>query len=262
MHRTGLPTSHPRYRRVATDATPPEPLPYAPHAAPVTPASERRQAPTPCVPSGASILDVLESCGLPTRAFDPGTISHSERVASYAAEIAAAIGLSRIEIRPVRLGAYLHDVGKLKVSPRILRKPGRLTDAEFAIMKMHPVWGLDVLEGVHLPAAVRSAIRWHHEKHDGTGYPDGLCGEQIPLHASIIAIADVYDALTSSRSYRPPMSSSGAMALMRVRQGSWRPEVYAAFCRAAASPARGAALLLAAAAGSRRREAAIGFAVA
>ena len=209
-----------------------------------------------------SILAVLQSVGLPVRAFDAGTIAHSERVATYAAEIAAALGLGRIETRTLRLGAYLHDVGKLMVSPRILRKPGRLTDAEFAIMKMHPVWGLEVLEGVQLTYDVRSTIHWHHEKYDGTGYPDGLRGDQIPLHASIVAVVDVYDALTSSRSYRPPMSSAGAMALMRVRRGWWRPEVYAAFGRAVSSTATGAALLVAAAAATRRREAAIGSAVA
>jgi len=254
MRGTRLPTAHMRVRSVPPDATPHALLPDERRAGSDGPAAAGHRTPAP---AGASILEVLESVGLPTRAFDPGTIAHSERVATYATEIAAALGLSRAEIHRVRFGAYLHDVGKIKVSPGILRKPGRLTDAEFAVMKMHPVWGLEVLEGAQLRVDVRPTIRWHHEKCDGTGYPDGLRGDQIPLHATIVAVADVYDALTSSRSYRPPMSSSGAMALMRVRQAWWRPDVYAAFCRAAATTALGAALLVAAAAATRRREVAI-----
>ncbi len=259
MHGTGLPTPHTRGRRFTPDATPAGSFPGTQHAGP---AYVPGRPPAASRAADASILDVLQGVGLPLRAFDAGTISHSERVATYATEIAAALGLSRGEINKVRLGAFLHDVGKLKVSPGILRKAGRLTDPELAIMKMHPIWGLEVLEGVHLPFDVRPTIRWHHEKCDGTGYPDGLAGERIPLHASIVAVADVYDALTSSRSYRPPMSSSGALALMRVRQGWWRPEVYEAFGRAAASTTRGAAILVAAVAATRRRQAAIGSAVA
>jgi len=259
MPATRLPAVHLRVRSAALEA--PQAGPLA-HAAAAVPALGESAAAVPSLPASAGIVAVLESVGLPARAFDPGTIAHSERVATYAAEIASALGLSRAEIGRVRLGAYLHDVGKLKVSPRILRKPGRLTDAEFAIMKMHPIWGLELLEGAHLRVDVRPTVRWHHEKCDGSGYPDGLTGDEIPLHASIVGIADVYDALTSSRSYRPPMSSSGAMALMRVRRDSWRAEVYAAFCRAAASTTLGAALLVAAAAATRRREVALGSSAA
>lgn len=213
-----------------------------------------RRATRTAVSPGAGFLGVLRSLGLPTASFDAGTIGHSERVATYATEVATALGLSRSEIDNVHLGAYLHDVGKVQVPREILRKPGRLTLDEYALMMMHPLWGLDVLEGAVLPEDVRSTIRWHHEKYDGTGYPDGLRGDEIPQQASIVAIADVYDALTSSRSYRPPMTSSGALALMRARRGWWRPEVYAAFGRAVASTARGAAILIAAAAASKRHE--------
>jgi len=164
------------------------------------------------------------------------TYAHCERVARYAAEVAFALGLDRDEVATVRLGAYLHDVGKIRVPPDIVNKPGRLTAAEFDVMKRHPIWGLEMLDGVELPLDARASIRSHHEKCDGSGYPDGLRGDEIPLHAAIIGIADVYDALTSSRSYRPAMSGPAAMAEMHARGGWWGCDVYAAFRRAAGSP--------------------------
>jgi len=186
------------------------------------------------VPRGLAALDerfltVVRSIGLSIESSDSYTFGHSERVARYAARVATALGLDAEEVAAVRLGAYLHDVGKIRVPQEVLNKPGRLTAAEFDLMKMHPVWGLEVLEGVEFPFDVRPTIRWHHEKRDGSGYPDRLVGDEIPLHASIIGIADVFDALTSCRSYRPAMSGPAALNLMHARRGWWRPEVYAAF---------------------------------
>ena len=165
---------------------------------------------------------------------DRHTYGHCERVAGYASDVGSALGLDQAEVAAIRLGAYMHDVGKIRVPQNILNKPGRLTAAEFDVMKMHPIWGLEMLEGVGLPFDVRASVRSHHEKCDGSGYPDGLRGDGIPLHAAIIGIADVYDALTSSRSYRPAMPGPAAMAEMHQRRGWWRSEVYAAFRRAAA----------------------------
>ncbi len=210
----------------------------------------RRADPMMAVAPGAGFLSIVRSIGLPAEAFEAGTIGHSERVATYATEVATALGLPVMEIRTVRLGAYLHDVGKLWVPREILGKPGRLSPDEYAVMKMHAVWGLSLLDGLDLPEDVRSTVRWHHEKYDGTGYPDGLRGEEIPLHASIVGIADVYDALTSSRSYRPAMTNSGALALMQARRGWWRPEVHSAFVWAAGTLAPGAAPAAADSAGS------------
>lgn len=188
-------------------------------------------------PSGLAALDerfltVVRSIGLSIESSDSYTFGHSERVARYAARVATALDLEPAEVSAVRLGAYLHDVGKIRVPQEVLNKPGRLTDAEFDLIKMHPVWGLEVLEGVEFPFDVRPTIRWHHEKCDGSGYPDRLMGDEIPLHASIIGIADVFDALTTCRSYRPAMSGPAALNLMHARRGWWRPEVYAAFRRA------------------------------
>lgn len=183
-------------------------------------------------------LAVIRHLGVSTDSSDAYSSGHGERVAWYASEVAAALGLTDEEIGAVRFGAYLHDVGKVRVPPGILTKAGRLTPEEYEVMKMHPVWGVEVLEGVELPVDVRPTIRWHHERCDGSGYPDGLRGDEIPVHPAIIAVADVYDALTSSRSYRSAMTSTAALAKMRARRSWWRPEVYAAFCRAAVASAR------------------------
>jgi len=169
---------------------------------------------------------------------DRHTHWHCERVARYASEVASALRLDEAGVAAVQLGAYLHDVGKIRVPQDILNKPGRLTAAEFDVMKLHPVWALDMLEGVELPIEVRAGIRSHHEKRDGSGYPDGLRDEEIPQLAAIIGIADVYDALTSSRSYRPAMSIRATMVLMHARRSWWMPDVYAAFLRAAAGRAQ------------------------
>ena len=129
----------------------------------------------------------------------------------------------------MRLGAYLHDVGKVRVPHEILNKPGRLTREEFDVIKMHPVWGVQLLATVEFPWDIKPIIRWHHEKFDGSGYPDQLRGEEIPLAAQIIGIVDVYDALTTTRSYRPALSREQALAQMEAERHQWRPDVYAAF---------------------------------
>ena len=147
-----------------------------------------------------------------------------------------ALGLDEHEITTVRLGAYLHDVGKIRVPHEILNKPGRLTNEEFDVIKMHPIWGLELLEQVEFPWDIKPIIRWHHEKYDGNGYPDRLRGEEIPVNAMIIGIVDVYDALTTSRSYRGAMPPQVAVAEMDKMRRSWRDDVYQAFCRAVAEP--------------------------
>ena len=187
-------------------------------------------------PFDAELMAVVRGFGLSLESSDSYTYGHCERVAGYAAKAARALGLDEREVSAVRLGAYLHDVGKIRVPRAILNKPGRLTAEEFAVIQMHPLWGLELLEGVEFPWDVRPTVRWHHEKCDGSGYPDGLRGNEIPLHASIIGIADVYDALTTNRSYRSALSADVTMATMRERRRWWRPEVYKAFCRALSGP--------------------------
>ena len=162
---------------------------------------------------------------------DTYTFGHCGRVAEYAEAVGRALGLTEDALTTLRLGAYLHDVGKVKVPHEILNKPGKLTKAEFEIIKQHPVWGVDLFSAIEFPWDIKPIIRWHHEKYDGTGYPDRLRGDEIPLAAQIICIVDVYDALTTTRSYRPALSHAEALSAMRETPQWWRPDVLDAFMR-------------------------------
>lgn len=181
-----------------------------------------------------TFLAVVRDWGQSIESSDTYTFGHCERVASYAAEVANAMNLDEHQITTIRLGAYLHDVGKIRVPHEVLNKPGRLTNEEFEIIKMHPVWGIELLESVEFPWDIKPIIRWHHEKHDGTGYPDRLRGDEIPLGAAIIGIVDVYDALTTTRSYRGAMTHEVAVAEMQRCAHHWKPEVYEAFVKSIA----------------------------
>jgi putative nucleotidyltransferase with HDIG domain len=174
---------------------------------------------------------VVRDWGQSIESADSYTFGHCERVASYAVAVAAALGADQGQLTTIRMGAYLHDVGKVKVPHQILNKPGRLTDEEFEIIKRHPLWGVELLAAVEFPWSIKPIIRYHHERHDGTGYPDRLKGDEIPLGAQIICIVDVYDALTTTRSYRGAMSHQVALAQMEESRHWWRPDVYAAFLR-------------------------------
>ena len=149
--------------------------------------------------------------------------------------VAKRLRLGEIEQTTIRVGAYLHDVGKVKVPHEVLNKPGKLTDEEFALMQQHTIYGVELLAAIEFPWDIRPIIRWHHERADGRGYPDALQGEEIPLHAQIIGIVDVWDALTTDRPYRKAMTSDEAMAQMEQCRGWWRPEVYEAFAKGVAS---------------------------
>lgn len=162
---------------------------------------------------------------------DSYTFGHCERVANYAVAVAQELGLDEEPQTTIRIGAYLHDVGKVRVPHEILNKPGSLSPEEFRVIQMHPVWGLELLATVEFPWDIKPIIRWHHEKYDGSGYPDRLRGDEIPVNAQIICIVDVFDALTTNRSYRPALSHGEALAKMQECRGWWRPDVYQAFMR-------------------------------
>lgn len=147
--------------------------------------------------------------------------SHVERMVSLATRLAEALAFSPEQVKAVRWGAALHDVGKSRVPPEILWKSGALTPEEFEVMLHHPEWGLEIVEKMSfLPADVPAAVLHHHERYDGTGYPTGLVGENIPLAARIVAIADVFDALTSARSYKPAWSYQAATEHLIAGAGS------------------------------------------
>ena len=133
---------------------------------------------------------------------DRYTNGHSSRVGLYSVALAEKLGWSEAEVNEIRMEALLHDVGKIGIADAVLNKPGRLTDAEFNIIKAHTTIGYAILsESEELKSAAKAA-RYHHERYDGSGYPDGLKGEDIPLHARVISIADAYDAMHSDRIYR------------------------------------------------------------
>jgi len=176
-------------------------------------------------------LAVVRNWGESIESSDSYTFGHCQRVAEFGVALARELGLDGVQLMTIRVGAYLHDLGKVRVPHEILNKPGRLTDEEFGVIKRHPVWGVEMLADVELPWDVKPIIRWHHEKYDGSGYPDGLKGEEIPLSAQIICMVDVFDALTTTRSYRGAMSSEVAIGKMRETARWWRPDLFEAFLR-------------------------------
>jgi putative nucleotidyltransferase with HDIG domain len=172
---------------------------------------------------------VVREWGQSIESSDSYTFGHCERVAQYAVGIGIAMGLDEGQLTTLRMGAYLHDLGKVRVPHEILNKPGPLEPEEFEIIKRHPIWGVELLATVEFPWDIKPIIQWHHERYDGTGYPDGLRGEEIPLGAQIICIVDVYDALTTTRSYRGALSQAEAVDRMIQSRHWWRPDVYEAF---------------------------------
>jgi putative nucleotidyltransferase with HDIG domain len=161
---------------------------------------------------------------------------HSARVALYAGEIAQTLGMTTEMVEVVRRGAMLHDLGKLSIMDTILSKPERLTAEEFTIIKSHPVVGARILEPLRFLARETCAVRHHHERFDGTGYPDGLRGEDIPLVARVVTVADVFDAITSNRPYRTALPLAAAREEIARGCGShFDPVVAEAFLRIAVS---------------------------
>jgi len=185
-------------------------------------------------------LAVVRDWGQSIESSDSYTFGHCERVARYGVGIARVLGLDQRAQTTVHLGAYLHDLGKVRVPHQILGKPGPLTRDEFEVVQMHPIWGVELLDDVEFPWDLKPIIRWHHERYDGTGYPDRLRGEDIPLSAQIVGIADVYDALTTERPYRQAYSPEAALEKIRGSRGFWSPAVYGGFL-ASLAPSRASA---------------------
>ena len=151
---------------------------------------------------------------------DPYTARHSEKVATYAVQLAAALRLPRASCDRIKLAGLLHDVGKVALERSVLHKPGKLDDDEWELVRRHPGLSAHILGGVARFASFLPGVRHHHERYDGRGYPDGLAGDAIPLDARILAVADAYDAMTSDRSYRPALSHQEAVRRLREGAGS------------------------------------------
>lgn len=165
-------------------------------------------------------LRTIETLALAIDAKDDTTAAHLRRVQIYAVGIGEELNLSSIELKALHAAALLHDVGKLAVPEYIISKPGKLTAEEFEKMKVHPVVGAEILERVNFPYPVVPIVRSHHEKFDGTGYPDGLAGEQIPIGARILSAVDCFDALASDRQYRKALSLEKAIEIVAGQSGS------------------------------------------
>ena len=162
--------------------------------------------------SEAAYLGVIGALAAALDARDPYTAGHSQRVADLSVAIGRQMQLSDTDLETLRLGALLHDIGKIGVSDAILRKPGKLTAEEFEHIKLHPTLGARILKPLRFLDAQLAVVELHHERPDGRGYPHGLKGDEIPLFARIVHVADAFDAMTSARAYRSARSVSAAMA--------------------------------------------------
>jgi HD-GYP domain-containing protein (c-di-GMP phosphodiesterase class II) len=151
---------------------------------------------------------------------DLETFKHTDRVAAFAYAIGRELGFSAVRMRDLVLAAQMHDVGKIGLPHHILTKPGALTEDEWAHIRQHPGKGFDILTRMRNMEGIAVVIRHHHERFDGSGYPDGAKGEEIPLDARIISVADTFDALTSERPYRPAMTVDAAIQELRGVAGT------------------------------------------
>ena len=175
--------------------------------------------------------NVITALGLTIEARDPYTAGHCERLAILATVLGQALGVDALTIQSLRLGGFLHDLGKIEVPDRVLLKPGPLDAQERLMIERHPVVGADLVKGLKTLGAVVPIIRHHHERWDGSGYPDRLGGEAIPFGARIMAIVDVYDALITVRPYKPAFSHEDALSILRKEtdRGLWDPHVTRTF---------------------------------
>src|ERR1700678_3297081 len=164
-------------------------------------------------------LRTIEGLAMAIEAKDQGTHRHLLRVRVYVAELGKLMGLDQPLMQALLIASFLHDIGKLAVPEYIINKPGKLTPEEFDKMKIHPVVGADILERVRFPYPVVPIVRSHHEAWDGTGYPDGLKGEDIPIGARLLTAVDCFDALASERPYRKALPLDEAIAFVKSRAG-------------------------------------------
>jgi putative two-component system response regulator len=174
---------------------------------------------------------ILFALAQAVEARDRYTSGHCQRLAAYSVAIGKVLGLDPQDLMALHRGGYLHDIGKVGIPDAILFKPGPLTEAEWEIMRSHPIVGEAICRPMKTLARVLPIIRHHHERLDGSGYPDGLKGEKIPLLARILQVPDIYDALTTARPYKPALTPEEALAVMEqeARRG-WRdPELLAIF---------------------------------
>ena len=178
-------------------------------------------------------MGILFALAKALEARDDNTSSHSLNVTRYSMMLGEHLGLDEDELRALSQGALLHDLGKIGIPDNILKKPGDLDEAEFEIIKTHPMMTSEILDSLETSDLFAAIARSHHERWDGTGYPDGLFGEDIPLLARIVAIADAWDAMTSNRVYRVAMSENIALDIFEKEKnsGQWDPSLVDKFIK-------------------------------
>ncbi len=177
-----------------------------------------------------SYMATVRALSNAVEARDAYTGKHAERVAAYGLEIARSLGLPPAETPEIEFGFLLHDIGKVAIPDAILYKPDKLTEKERALMEQHPLIGAEIVRGIEFLGEASHVVRSHHERWDGTGYPDGLAGEAIPLSARVFAVADVLDALTTDRPYRPATDLVRAREMIVAQAGTqFDPRVIDAF---------------------------------
>jgi len=175
---------------------------------------------------------MLKSLLVALKTRDADTYDHSKRTVKISLLLGQKCGLNQREMRSLELGALLHDIGKIGVPDNVLRKPGKLNDSEWAMMRRHPRLGQEILRGLSFLDDARTIVAQHHERWDGTGYPLGLRGEEISLSARVLFVADAFDAMTSDRVYRQAKSYDEAIAELDSCSGThFDPQVVAAFHR-------------------------------
>ncbi|UCH44173.1 MAG: response regulator [Nitrospiraceae bacterium] len=170
----------------------------------------------------ATLLSIAQTVELK----DPYTRGHCERVSSLAGMMAEALQLDELLLQEIRRGSWLHDCGKIGVPERILNYPGPLDKDQYEVIKNHPKWGADVIRKARLSKHVLNIVLYHHERYGGNGYPNGISGADIPIEARIVTVADVYDALTSARSYREKYCQNRAIEIMiMMKDEFFDPEI-------------------------------------
>ncbi|HYK11367.1 MAG TPA: HD domain-containing phosphohydrolase [Gemmatimonadales bacterium] len=175
--------------------------------------------------------EVVRNWGRSIECSDARTFGHCERVAQNAVATARELKLGEELETTILLGGYLHDVGKIRIPPEVLTKNGPLTSEEQAVVRMHPLWGVDLLANIEFPWDIQGIVRWHHERIDGTGYPDRLAGDAIPIGAQIVGLWDDYDTLTVTRDPAAALSPRAAIGELQRRREGWSPRVFEAFLK-------------------------------
>jgi len=167
-----------------------------------------------------SYISTITSLARTVEAKDPLTSGHTERVADIAVLLAQELEIDNAQLPAVRVGAIIHDIGKIGIPDQILLKPGPLDPEELEVMRKHPEMSSYIVAELELPAVVKQMVRSHHERYDGAGYPDGLVGEEVPLAARILSVADALDAMTSDRPYRKALPLDVAWAEIQDKAGT------------------------------------------